>query len=66
MEAFKKGDVVRLKSGGPWMTIVSVEGNTAECQWFDEKQVVKNDEFEFELLMKRDDTPRRVHNSNLE
>ena len=34
---FKRGDVVRLNSGGPAMTVsVASEGedDTAECQWF--------------------------------
>ena len=43
MAEFKKGDVVRLKSGGPKMTIDSVEeygsGNKSNiraiCIWFD-------------------------------
>jgi len=30
------GDVVRLKSGGPKMTIVSLgEGEAVSCAWFD-------------------------------
>lgn len=35
MEAFKAGDIVRLKSGGPKMTVklVSTE-STAHCFWF--------------------------------
>ena len=35
-EEFKKGDVVRLKSGGPRMTISSVEDDGRFfCLWFD-------------------------------
>ncbi|MFQ2763834.1 MULTISPECIES: YodC family protein [Aeromonas] len=30
----KAGDVVRLRSGGPDMTIVSVKDDTCECTWF--------------------------------
>lgn len=33
--AFKPGDVVALKSGGPNMTVVSVGGQVT-CIWFDE------------------------------
>lgn len=31
---FKIGDVVRLKSGGPAMTVDSVENHTLTCVWF--------------------------------
>ncbi len=42
MVDLKVGDVVRLKSGGPKMTIQEIEtydfGPGAACRWFDEKQ----------------------------
>lgn len=31
---FKPGDVVRLKSGGPKMTVEFVRGNEVNCIWF--------------------------------
>lgn len=33
---FEPGDVVRLKSGGPWMTVTKQLGASAhvECKWF--------------------------------
>lgn len=31
----KSGDTVRLKSGGPLMTIQSWTGNFCNCSWFD-------------------------------
>jgi len=44
MEQFRKGDVVRLKSGGPCMTIIALgdysgwtmrPSDTAVCMWFE-------------------------------
>lgn len=32
--SFQKGDLVRLKSGGPVMTVTLVLGSTMECKWF--------------------------------
>jgi uncharacterized protein YodC (DUF2158 family) len=32
---FKPGDTVRLKSGGPAMTVVAVEGERITCDWFE-------------------------------
>jgi len=34
METFKKGDVVKLKSGGPDMTVENVKVSKATCIWF--------------------------------
>lgn len=31
------GDVVQLKSGGPEMTVVEVDGNTITCHWWNGK-----------------------------
>lgn len=33
--AFKAGDVVSLRSGGPLMTIETIRDFNAECLWFD-------------------------------
>src|SRR5215510_1634792 len=47
MTQFHKGDVVRLKSGGPWMTITALGDysgwtmrptDTASCRWFEGKK----------------------------
>jgi uncharacterized protein YodC (DUF2158 family) len=41
-DTFKVGDVVRLKSGGPSMTVTGVGDSmgtpTVWCRWFDEKK----------------------------
>ncbi len=34
MADFKQGDVVRLKSGGPAMTVETTEGGETVCVWF--------------------------------
>ncbi|HDS1213010.1 TPA: DUF2158 domain-containing protein [Shewanella algae] len=34
----QKGDVVQLKSGGPYMTIYSVSGEKVGCVWFVENK----------------------------
>jgi uncharacterized protein YodC (DUF2158 family) len=36
MDEIKKGEIVRLKSGGPTMTVESTDGNFADCIWFDQ------------------------------
>jgi uncharacterized protein YodC (DUF2158 family) len=37
MPAFKEGDVVQLKSGGPTMTIIALENSSGEatCSWWE-------------------------------
>ena len=40
---FKHGDVVRLKSGGPDMTVQEVMTGEVECVWFDGGQRMEND-----------------------
>ena len=37
-EQFKAGDIVSLRSGGPKMTIATVDGQTAFCEWFTDDQ----------------------------
>jgi uncharacterized protein YodC (DUF2158 family) len=47
---FSKGDVVEMKSGGPRMTVVDVEGGgTVHCAWFDGSDQRK-DSFDAETL----------------
>jgi uncharacterized protein YodC (DUF2158 family) len=46
-ERFKPGDVVRLKSGGPGMTVVTLDrfggaDQKYKCRWFDAKNVLED------------------------
>ena len=54
MHDFKDGDVVRLKSGGPKMTVSEVSGSDCNCQWFDEKKLLFG-YFNSEALVKVED-----------
>ena len=36
--SFSPGDQVKLKSGGPTMTVEKVRGDTVTCVWFDGKK----------------------------
>jgi uncharacterized protein YodC (DUF2158 family) len=49
------GDVVRLKSSGPSMTVESVQGSYAHCAWFDEKNKPQDKDFLLVTLAKDDD-----------
>ena len=35
MDQFQPGDIVRLKSGGPLMGVVEVDGEAVRCRWHD-------------------------------
>lgn len=38
--SFQNGDVVRLKSGGPWMTLVKTNNDGDYfCRWFHESDI---------------------------
>jgi uncharacterized protein YodC (DUF2158 family) len=54
MARVKAGDVVRLKSGGPDMTVVEVEvdGKVAICTWFDADGKLQGDRFPVEIIRK--------------
>jgi uncharacterized protein YodC (DUF2158 family) len=55
-QRFKTGDVVRLKSGGPTMTVADYgkynysEFDSYKCRWFDEKKKLTEDVFSEEEL----------------
>lgn len=66
---FKKGDVVRLKSGGPEMTVENVGeramigGQAVFCAWFENsgrKQMLARDAFEPETLEHVSDEPQSI------
>ncbi|KTC81761.1 YodC family protein [Legionella brunensis] len=53
---FKVGDVVILKSGGPKMTVVSVEAeNELRCTWFVNGEI-KEDFFILDILKKTEES----------
>ncbi len=52
MAELLSGDVVKLKSGGPLMTIKWVHEGKAYCEWFDEKHVNKGAQFMVTQLTK--------------
>jgi uncharacterized protein YodC (DUF2158 family) len=60
-QRFKAGDVVRLKSGGPKMTVIRYgkfnnnQHETLECQWFDAQNVLKYATFE-ECVLQPEET----------
>lgn len=47
---FKPGDVVVLKSGGPRMTVSSLDGNRVWCVWFDGAGVPQGKAFDSAVL----------------
>ena len=44
------GNVVVLKSGGPKMTIESIEDDCAECTWFNEKKELTRATFDLNTI----------------
>jgi uncharacterized protein YodC (DUF2158 family) len=58
-DEFKPGDVVQLKSGGPFMTIIKLAAGTADCEWFDDKKNPQERRFAVTSLKLRE-TPQRA------
>ncbi len=54
---FNPGDTVRLKSGGPVMTVSKLINNFVHCTWFDEKHKLQSGSFTPEQLVADDGTP---------
>ena len=45
MSTFTPGDIVRLKSGGPKMTVLDAKGEAVTCKWFDRNGKLHSDGF---------------------
>lgn len=55
-DEFKPGDVVRLKSGGPLMTVRRrTHYGEYACEWFDKNHVGHSDTFAVTSLISMDD-----------
>ncbi len=50
--SFSPGDQVVLKSGGPTMTIQSIENDEAEVVWFDNKKQPQSGTYALVVLQK--------------
>lgn len=55
---FKLGDLVRLKSGGPTMTIRGIDGDQYDCTWFNDKHIQQAGFFYDHELESAEDDPR--------
>ncbi|MFC6999560.1 DUF2158 domain-containing protein [Rufibacter roseus] len=51
-ENFKEGDLVKLKSGGPVMTIASSGMGMAACVWFNKDEIFGKHDFYLKNLVK--------------
>jgi uncharacterized protein YodC (DUF2158 family) len=58
MAQFKQGDTVRMKSGGPLMTVVQVQSDgNIWCEWFDKKDEPQGRSFATTSLVADDGGP---------
>jgi uncharacterized protein YodC (DUF2158 family) len=56
-EQLKPGDTVKLRSGGPLMTIDSINADDeVYCEWFDDKQQPQSKVYGVHMLEKDDGT----------
>jgi uncharacterized protein YodC (DUF2158 family) len=49
---FQPGDLVRLRSGGPLMTVDSIKGNQVDCYWTSEDGEPSAESFPIDVLQK--------------
>ena len=49
---FNVGDVVQMRSGGPFMTVREARPESVACAWFDAQNIEREAEFKPEMLMK--------------
>ena len=52
-QQFISGDVVKMKSGGPEMTVEEVINDRVHCSWFDKNTLIEKD-FNINLLIKHE------------
>jgi uncharacterized protein YodC (DUF2158 family) len=50
--SFQRGELVRLRSGGPVMTVSSVNGDQVDCYWTDSSGQPSADKFPIYVLQK--------------
>ena len=50
-KALKPGDRVRLRSGGPLMTVHKINGQNIDCQWFTTDGLLQAATFPLYMLM---------------
>jgi uncharacterized protein YodC (DUF2158 family) len=50
--SFRPGERVRMRSGGPMMTVDSVKGNQVDCYWSGDDGVPISDSFPAAVLQK--------------
>jgi len=48
--ALRSGNLVRLRSGGPLMTVKGIKGDQADCFWTDWNGQISTDSFPIDVL----------------
>jgi uncharacterized protein YodC (DUF2158 family) len=50
--AFRNGNLVRLRSGGPLMTVEGIKGDQVDCFWTDFNGQINTDSFPVDVLQR--------------